>query len=164
MVFPCEPETGLIQTEIGTGFAIGPVLESAVGAVAAARSGTAAALISVACMVDETVRSIVLGAVFAIICGGIDDLRTAMSVGGAIQMGVLVWLVSRCGAVDPCDCGGARRAGAYGTALVPRMAGNGASAQKPHCPLLGRSAFGVSENLAEVAQAGEPDRVSGLCH
>jgi DHA2 family methylenomycin A resistance protein-like MFS transporter len=48
-------ELGLALTGVGMGMATGPLMGLAVGAVASARSGTAAALINVARMVGATV-------------------------------------------------------------------------------------------------------------
>lgn len=90
-------EAGLILTGIGMGFATGPLTGSAVGTVAAARSGTASALINVARMVGATVGVAILGAIFAISGGGANGLRTAMLLGGAIQVGCasLAWIAMR---------------------------------------------------------------------
>lgn len=90
-------EVGLILTGLGMGFATGPLMGAAVGAVAAARSGTASALINVARMVGATVGVAILGAVFAIAGGGANGLRTAMLLGGAIQIGCasLAWIAMR---------------------------------------------------------------------
>lgn len=79
-------EAGLVLTGFGMGFATGPLMGAAVGAVPAARSGTASALINVARMVGETVGVAILGAVFAMVGGGASGLRTAMMAGGAIQI------------------------------------------------------------------------------
>jgi hypothetical protein len=57
-------------TGLGTGLATGPLMALAIGAVAAARSGTAAALINVARMAGATIGVAVLGAIYAIVDGG----------------------------------------------------------------------------------------------
>jgi hypothetical protein len=68
------------------GMATGPLMGEAVGAVAAARSGTASALINVARMVGATVGVAALGAVYAVFRGGPEGLRFAMLIGGAVQI------------------------------------------------------------------------------
>lgn len=90
-------EIGLALTGLGMGFATGPLMEAAVGAVAAARSGTAAALINVARMVGATIGVAVLGAVFAFSGGGEEGLRFAMLIGGIAQLtaGTVAWLSER---------------------------------------------------------------------
>jgi DHA2 family methylenomycin A resistance protein-like MFS transporter len=79
-------EIGLMLTGLGMGLATGPLTGLAVGAVAAARSGTAAALINVARMVGATLGVAALGAVFALLQGGTEGLRTAMLIGGGVQI------------------------------------------------------------------------------
>jgi DHA2 family methylenomycin A resistance protein-like MFS transporter len=79
-------EIGLALTGLGMGLATGPLMSAAVGAVSAARSGTAAALINVARMAGATIGVAVLGAVFAIAHGGPDGLRLAMLLGGVVQL------------------------------------------------------------------------------
>jgi DHA2 family methylenomycin A resistance protein-like MFS transporter len=63
-------EIGLAPTGLGMGLATGPLMGAAVGAVPAARSGTAAALINVARMARATIGVAALGAVFAL-AGGV---------------------------------------------------------------------------------------------
>ncbi len=58
----------------------------AVGAVDAARSGTASALVNVARMTGATLGIAVLGTLFAVTHGGIAGLRVAMLVGAAVQL------------------------------------------------------------------------------
>jgi DHA2 family methylenomycin A resistance protein-like MFS transporter len=79
-------EIGLSLTGLGMGLATGPLMEAAVGAVSAARSGTAAALINVARMVGATVGVAVLGALFALMQGGTEGLRLSMVLGGGVQL------------------------------------------------------------------------------
>lgn len=79
-------ELGLALTGIGMGFATGPLMGEAVGAVHAARSGTASALINVARMVGATIGVAALGAVYAGFHGGAEGLRFAMIVGGVAQL------------------------------------------------------------------------------
>lgn len=68
------------------GLATGPLLAVAVGAVPAARSGTAAALINVARMAGATIGVAVLGAVSAAAHDSATGLRLAMLLGGLIQL------------------------------------------------------------------------------
>lgn len=79
-------EAALALTGIGLGFANGPLLAAAVGAVSAARSGTASALINLARMVGATIGVAALGAVFSIAHGGPQGLRWAISLGGIAQL------------------------------------------------------------------------------
>ncbi|MPN05036.1 hypothetical protein SDC9_152286 [bioreactor metagenome] len=68
------------------GLATGPLMAAAVGAVDAARAGTASALINVARMTGATLGVAVLGAVFSMAHGGTDGLRIAMVIGGLTQI------------------------------------------------------------------------------
>jgi MFS transporter, DHA2 family, methylenomycin A resistance protein len=79
-------EIGLALTGLGMGLATGPLMGEAVGAVPAARSGTASAIINVARMVGATVGVAALGAVYAVLKGGPEGLRCAMILGGAAQL------------------------------------------------------------------------------
>lgn len=79
-------EIGLALTGIGMGFATGPLMGEAVGAVPAARAGTASSLINVARMAGATIGVAVLGAAFALMQGGVPGLRIAMLLGGAVQL------------------------------------------------------------------------------
>jgi EmrB/QacA subfamily drug resistance transporter len=79
-------EIGLALTGIGMGLATGPLMGEAVGAVPAARSGTASAIINVARMVGATVGVAALGAVYAVFKGGPGGLRFAMIIGGVAQL------------------------------------------------------------------------------
>ena len=64
---------------------------------AAARSGTAAALINVARMVGATIGVAVLGALYAMAQGGSHGLRIAMLLGGLVQLtsAAMVWTATR---------------------------------------------------------------------
>jgi DHA2 family methylenomycin A resistance protein-like MFS transporter len=90
-------EIGPALTGLGMGLATGPLMGAAVGAVVAARSGTAAALINVARMAGATIGVAVLGAVFAIAHGGPDGLRLSMLLGGLVQLAsaAVVWTTTR---------------------------------------------------------------------
>jgi MFS transporter, DHA2 family, methylenomycin A resistance protein len=79
-------EVGLALTGVGMGFATGPLMGEAVGAVPAARSGTASAVINVARMVGATIGVAALGAVYAACKGGPQGLRFAMILGGLAQL------------------------------------------------------------------------------
>lgn len=90
-------EIGLAMTDLGMGLATGPLMGAAVGTVAAARSGTASALINVARMAGATVGVAILGAVFAIAHGGPAGLRLAMLCGGMVQItcAAVAWRTTR---------------------------------------------------------------------
>ena len=90
-------EVGLALTGIGMGLATGPLMGEAVGAVHAARSGTASAIINVARMVGATVGVAALGAVYAVFKGGPDGLRFAMILGGLAQLSgaAYSWITTR---------------------------------------------------------------------
>jgi DHA2 family methylenomycin A resistance protein-like MFS transporter len=90
-------EIGLVLTGLGMGLATGPLMGAAVGAVAVARSGTAAALINVARMAGATIGVAVLGAVFAMAHGGPQGLRRAMLLGGLVQLAsaAVVWTAAQ---------------------------------------------------------------------
>ncbi len=79
-------EIGLALTGLGMGLAAGPLTGAAVGAVVAARAGTASALINVARMAGATVGVAVLGAVFEFLRGGPSGLQAAMILGGLVQI------------------------------------------------------------------------------
>jgi MFS transporter, DHA2 family, methylenomycin A resistance protein len=72
-------------------------MDAAIGAVAAARAGTAAALINVARMVGAAIGVAMLGAVFAIAHGGPDGLRVATLLGGAVQLlsAASAWIITQ---------------------------------------------------------------------
>jgi EmrB/QacA subfamily drug resistance transporter len=77
---------GLALTGLGMGFATGPLMGAAVGAVGPERSGTASALVNVARMSGATLGVAVLGAAYAASGGGVPGLRVAMLCGGAVQL------------------------------------------------------------------------------
>ncbi|KVH48541.1 MFS transporter [Burkholderia diffusa] len=79
-------EIGLALTGLGMGIATGPLMTVAVGAVDAARSGTASALVNVARMAGATLGIAVLGTLFAAEHGGMAGLRAAMFAGAAVQL------------------------------------------------------------------------------
>jgi EmrB/QacA subfamily drug resistance transporter len=78
---------GLALTGLGMGFATGPLMATAVGAVAAVRSGTASSLINVVRMTGATLGVAMLGAVFATAPGADRGLGTAMLLGGLVELG-----------------------------------------------------------------------------
>jgi len=90
-------ESGLGLTGLGMGLATGPLMGAAVGSVAAARAGTASALINVARMIGAVLGVAVLGAVFAVVHGGSDGLRLAMFLGGLVQLAcaAMAWTMMR---------------------------------------------------------------------
>ncbi|WP_211886348.1 MFS transporter [Plastoroseomonas hellenica] len=90
-------EIGLALTGLGMGLATGPLMGVAVGAVAVARAGTAAALINVARMVGATIGVAVLGSLFALADGGVTGLRLAMLLGAAVQLAAaaVAWITTR---------------------------------------------------------------------
>lgn len=77
---------GLALTGLGMGFATGPLMNTAVGAVGPERSGTASALVNVARMSGAALGVAILGATYAICGGGAPGLRVAMLSGGAVQL------------------------------------------------------------------------------
>lgn len=86
-------EAGLLLTGIGMGIATGPLNNVAVGAVSAARAGTAAALINVTRMSGATMGVATLGAAYALAHGGLDGLKLAMLLAGAVQLAsaIVAW-------------------------------------------------------------------------
>ncbi|PLC42619.1 MFS transporter [Ralstonia pickettii] len=84
---------GLALTGLGMGFATGPLMGAAVGAVGPERSGTASALVNVARMSGATLGVAILGAVYAVCGSGAPGLRVAMLCGGAVQLAcaVVAW-------------------------------------------------------------------------
>ncbi|WP_143201580.1 MFS transporter [Bradyrhizobium sp. NAS96.2] len=79
-------EFGLAITGLGLGLAAGPLSAMAVGDVAAARAGTAAALINVARISGATIGVAVLGALYAAAGGGGHGLLVAMLAGSLVQL------------------------------------------------------------------------------
>ena len=79
-------EAGLGLAGLGMGLATGPLMGAAVGAVPAARSGTASALINVARMAGASIGVALLGAVHALAGGGPRGLSLAMLAGGSVQI------------------------------------------------------------------------------
>jgi DHA2 family methylenomycin A resistance protein-like MFS transporter len=88
---------GLSITGLGMGVATGPLFAVAVGAVAPARSGTAAALINVARMVGATIGVAIIGSAYALLGGGPAGLRLALLLGGAVQLvgAAMAWIEGR---------------------------------------------------------------------
>ncbi len=87
-------EIGLVLTGLGMGLNTGPLFAVAVGAVAAARSGTASALINVARMTGATLGVALLGSLFVLFHGGASGLQAAMLTGGMVQLcgAVIAWI------------------------------------------------------------------------
>ncbi len=85
---------GLALTGLGMGFATGPLMNTAVGAVGPERSGTASALVNVARMSGATLGVAILGTVYAVCGGGTQGLRMAMLSGGMVQLvcAAVAWL------------------------------------------------------------------------
>ncbi|MHB1512304.1 MFS transporter [Acidiferrobacter sp.] len=86
-----ETEIGLVLAGLGMGFATGPLMGAAVGAVSQARSGTAASLINVARMIGGTLGVAILGAVFTAAGGGSPGLFWALGLGGGVQLCAAAW-------------------------------------------------------------------------
>lgn len=79
-------QAGLLAAGIGMGLATGPLMGAAIGAVPAAQSGIASALINVARMAGATLGVAVLGAVYAATADAMHGLRLAMYAGGGVQI------------------------------------------------------------------------------
>lgn len=92
-------EAGLSLTGLGMGLATGPLMGVAVSAVAARRSGSAAALINVARMIGATLGVAVLGTVFAWARGGPHGLLLGMIFGGGVQITAAVFAWRTTGSV-----------------------------------------------------------------
>ncbi|EDT42635.1 major facilitator superfamily (MFS_1) transporter [Burkholderia ambifaria MEX-5] len=75
-----EPHT------IALGIATGPLMTVAVGALEAARSGIASALVNVARMTGATLGIAMLGTPFAAAHGGVAGLHAAMFAGAVVQV------------------------------------------------------------------------------
>ncbi|HDR9587987.1 TPA: MFS transporter [Burkholderia stabilis] len=89
-------ETGLALTGTGLGLAVGSLAATAVGAVDAARAGTAASLMNVMRMIGAVFGVAVLGALYDACGGGAAGLRIAMMVGSTVQLAcaALAWRTS----------------------------------------------------------------------
>lgn len=79
-------EFGLAMTGLGMGLATGPLMGAAVGAMPAARSGTASALINVARMIGATAGVALLGTAYAMAKDLGHGLNTAMLIGAAVEV------------------------------------------------------------------------------
>ncbi|WP_426443484.1 MFS transporter [Bradyrhizobium genosp. P] len=90
-------EFGLAMTGLGLGLAAGPLSAMAVGHVAAARAGTAAALINVARISGATIGVAILGACYAAAGGGQGGLLVSMVAGSLVQFAGAgaAWMVTR---------------------------------------------------------------------
>lgn len=90
-------EVGLVLTGVGMGFATGPLLGAAIGAVSSVRSGTASALINVARITGATLGVAILGAVYASSSDPAKGLRSSMALGGTIQIvcALIAWISAR---------------------------------------------------------------------
>ncbi|WP_175855134.1 MFS transporter [Burkholderia anthina] len=102
-------EAGLALTGTGLGLAVGSLAATAVGAVDAARAGTAASLMNVTRMIGAVFGVAVVGALYDACGGGATGLRVALATGSAMQLAcaALAW----------------RTAGSRTPAGVPRPAG-----------------------------------------
>lgn len=80
-------QAGLVVAGIGMGLNTGPLYGIAVGCVTPERSGTASALINVARMTGATLGVALLGTVFGLLHDSPAGLRTAMLIGGIVQLG-----------------------------------------------------------------------------
>ncbi|MBV6307307.1 MFS transporter [Candidimonas humi] len=92
-------QAGLLMAGIGMGLATGPLMGAAIGAVPAAQSGIASALINVARMAGATLGVAVLGAIYAAAADATQGLRLAMYVGGCAQLAcaLAAWPAIRAG-------------------------------------------------------------------
>ncbi|CAP42180.1 MFS transporter [Bordetella petrii] len=77
---------GLAATGLGMGLATGPLMDTAVSSVPAARAGTASALVNVARMVGATLGVALSGSLYTLAGSGMPGLRLAMLAGGAVQL------------------------------------------------------------------------------
>ncbi|MBR7965207.1 MFS transporter [Burkholderia cenocepacia] len=86
-------EAGLALTGTGLGLAVGSLAATAVGAVDAARAGTAASLMNVTRMIGAVFGVALLGALYDACGGGASGLRVAMLTGSALQLAgaALAW-------------------------------------------------------------------------
>ncbi|WP_233155007.1 MFS transporter [Candidimonas nitroreducens] len=92
-------EAGLLAAGIGMGLATGPLMGVAIGAVPAAQSGIASALINVARMAGATLGVAALGAIYAVEADATHGLRLAMYAGGGVQIAcaLAAWSAIRAG-------------------------------------------------------------------
>jgi len=90
-------EFGLAMTGLGLGVGSGPLSAMAVGNVAAARAGMAAALINVARIGGATIGVAMLGACYAAAGGGQHGLLLSMIAGSLVQFAGagIAWIVTR---------------------------------------------------------------------
>lgn len=90
-------EFGLAITGLGLGLGSGPLSAMAVGHVATARAGIAAALINVARISGATIGVAVLGACYAAAGGGKTGLLLSMIAGSLVQFAGagIAWMVTR---------------------------------------------------------------------
>lgn len=86
-------EAGLALTGTGLGLAVGSLAATAVGAVDAARAGTAASLMNVTRMIGAVFGVAMLGALYDACGGDATGLRVAMLTGSALQLAgaALAW-------------------------------------------------------------------------
>nr|WP_249220788.1 MFS transporter [Burkholderia cenocepacia] len=92
-------EAGLALTGTGLGLAVGSLAATAVGAVDAARAGTAASLMNVTRMIGAVFGVALLGALYDACGGGASGLRVAMLTGSALQLAgaALAWRTASTG-------------------------------------------------------------------
>lgn len=86
-------EIGLALTGVGMGLSMGPLIGAAVGAVDAARAGTASSVINVARIVGATIGVAILGTIYQLAGGGAQGLKIALLFGCALQLAgaVVAW-------------------------------------------------------------------------
>jgi MFS family permease len=86
-------KAGLALTGTGLGLAVGSLAATAVGAVDAARAGTAASLMNVTRMIGAVFGVAMLGALYDACSDGAVGLRVAMLAGSAVQLAgaALAW-------------------------------------------------------------------------
>jgi MFS family permease len=96
-------EFGLAITGLGLGLGSGPLSAMAVGHVAAARAGMAAALINIARISGATIGVAVLGTCYAAAGGGPRGLLLSMMTGSLAQFtgAATAWIVTRRERVRP---------------------------------------------------------------
>ncbi|VIO68074.1 Multidrug resistance protein Stp [Bradyrhizobium ivorense] len=96
-------EFGLAITGLGLGLGSGPLSAMAVGHVAAARAGMAAALINVARISGATIGVAVLGACYSAAGGGTQGLLLSMMIGSLVQFSgaAIAWMMTQREGVRP---------------------------------------------------------------